>query len=47
MGGWLFDLDAATGARVSAACGFSFGVMTKTPQVNAFNTQPVCEDLGT
>jgi len=46
-GGGLIELDAATGARVSAACGFSFGVMTKTPQVNAFNTQPVCEDLGT
>jgi hypothetical protein len=46
-GGGLIELDAATGARITAACGFSFGVMTKTPQVNAFNAQPVCEDLGT
>jgi hypothetical protein len=45
--GGLIELDPATGARVSAACGFAFGVMTKTPQLNSFNTQPVCEDLGT
>jgi len=45
--GGLIELDPATGARVTAACGFSFGVMTKTPTVNTFNTQPVCEDLGT
>ncbi|HEY6036616.1 MAG TPA: hypothetical protein VIV58_20205 [Kofleriaceae bacterium] len=45
--GGLIELDPATGARVAAACGFAFGVMTKTPQINTFNTQPVCEDLGT
>jgi hypothetical protein len=45
--GGLIELDPATGARVGAACGFGFGVMTKTPVTNTFNTQPVCEDLGT
>lgn len=44
--GGLLALDAATGARMAAACGFSFGLMTKTPRVNALNVQPVCEDLG-
>ncbi len=45
--GGLIELDPATGARINAACGFAFGVMTKTPIMNTFNTQPVCEDLGT
>ena len=45
--GGLIELDPATGARISAACGFAFGVMAKTPVTNTFNTQPVCEDLGT
>jgi hypothetical protein len=45
--GGLIELDPATGARIGAACGFGFGVTTKTPIMNTFNTQPVCEDLGT
>jgi hypothetical protein len=45
--GGLIELDPATGARLGAACGFAFGLMTKTPIMNTFNTQPVCEDLGT
>lgn len=45
--GGLLMLDAATGERLSAACGFTFGIMTKTPAATALNTRPVCEDLGT
>jgi len=45
--GGLIELDPATGTRIAAACGFAFGVMTKTPTISTFNTQPVCEDLGT
>ncbi|MEO8548868.1 MAG: hypothetical protein ABI678_02820 [Kofleriaceae bacterium] len=44
--GGVLALDATTGARTAAACGFSFGLMTKTPPANALNVQPVCEDLG-
>jgi len=44
--GGLVMLDAATGARIAAACGFQFGIMTKTPISNALNTRPVCEDSG-
>jgi hypothetical protein len=45
--GGLLMLDATTGERLSAACGFTFGIMTKTPAATALNTRPVCEDLGT
>jgi hypothetical protein len=45
--GGLLMLDAATGERLAAACGFTFGIMTKTPAATALNTRPVCEDLGT
>ncbi len=45
--GGIVALDVATGARRAAACGFAFGLMTKTPQTGALNVQPVCEDLGT
>ncbi|MEO8843511.1 MAG: hypothetical protein ABI591_19430 [Kofleriaceae bacterium] len=45
--GGLLVLDAITGERLSAACGFTFGIMTKTPAATALNTRPVCEDLGT
>jgi hypothetical protein len=45
--GGLLMLDAATGERLSAACGFTFGIMTKSPSATTLNTRPVCEDLGT
>jgi hypothetical protein len=44
--GGLVLLDAATGERITSACGFQFGIMTKTPVSNALNTRPVCEDSG-
>ena len=45
--GGMIVLDATTGERVAAACGFSFGLMTKQPLGTELNTEPVCEDLGT
>lgn len=45
--GGLLVLDATTGERLAAACGFTFGIMTKTPTAAALDTRPVCEDLGT
>jgi hypothetical protein len=45
--GGIVALDAATGERRAVACGFSFGLMTKTPPANALNVRPVCEDPRT
>ncbi len=44
--GGLVALDAMTGARTAMACGFSFGLMTKPPDLRALNAEPVCEDPG-
>ena len=46
-GGGLIVLDAATGKRLAAACGFAFGLTTKAPVATALNVRPVCEDPDT
>src|SRR5262249_40580901 len=43
--GGLIALDAATGKRVAAACGFGFGLLDKEPQLNTLGVTPVCEDV--
>ncbi len=45
--GGVVALDAGTGARTAMVCGFSFGLMTKPPELRALNVAPVCEDPGT
>lgn len=45
MGG-LVLFDAATGKKLGTACGFMFGVMTKTPLAISMNAAPVCEESG-
>ena len=42
--GGMVALDATTGARTATACGFSFALMTKPPELQQLNVTPVCEE---
>jgi hypothetical protein len=42
--GGVVSLDAATGERIAAVCGYGFGIEDKAPPVNALGVTPVCED---
>jgi hypothetical protein len=41
--GGLVSFDAATGARVAAACAFDFGLHDEPTPTNTLNAMPVCE----